>query len=68
MPDIRAALGLSDIAVGGIFTAQQIASGIANVPAGFATDFFRIQVPLILTFSMILVMLGYVLVGITSWY
>ena len=68
MPDIRAALGLSDIAVGGIFTAQQIASGIANVPAGFATDFFRRQVPLILTFSMILVMLGYVLVGIASWY
>ena len=30
IPDIRASLGLSDIAVGGLFTAQQIASGIAN--------------------------------------
>ena len=68
MPDIRASLGLSDIAVGGVFTAQQIASGIANVPAGFATDFFRRQVPLILTFSMALVMLGYLLVGLAEWY
>lgn len=68
MPDIRATLGLSDIAVGGVFAAQQIASGVANVPAGFATDFFRRQVPLILTFSMGLVMLGYLLVGVAAWY
>ena len=40
MPDIRASLGLSDIAVGGVFTAQQIASGIANVPVTLLRDDF----------------------------
>ena len=68
MPDIRTALSLSDIAVGGMFTAQQIASGFANIPAGFMTDFFRRQLPIILFSAMSLVGLGYLLVGFTDWY
>ena len=51
-----------------MFTAQQIASGFANIPAGFMTDFFRRQLPIILFSAMALVGLGYLLVGFTDWY
>ena len=33
-PSIKATLGLSEVALGGLFSMQTIASGIANIPAG----------------------------------
>ena len=41
IPSIRATLGLGDVAIGGISSAQSISSGIANIPAGILTDMFR---------------------------
>jgi len=34
-PHLKNSLGLTEIALGGIFTAQSITSGIANIPSGF---------------------------------
>ncbi|MBM3959022.1 MAG: MFS transporter [SAR202 cluster bacterium] len=68
LPSIRNTLGLSDVAVGGMYTAQQVAGGSANAPAGVLADMFRRRVALILTASMAMVALGYFLVGITPWY
>ncbi|MBI4220694.1 MAG: MFS transporter [Chloroflexi bacterium] len=68
MPSIRGTLGMSDVEVGGMFTAQQISSGAVNAPAGILTDMFRRRVALILTVSMVCVALAYLLVGVTRWY
>ena len=68
IPSIRATLGLSDIAVGGISSASSISSGIANIPAGILTDMFRKQIAWILFASMMLVGIGYILVSISPVY
>ncbi len=67
-PFIRATLGLSEVAFGGIFTAQSIAAGVANIPAGILTDMYRKKVALVLAISMMMVGTGYLLVGISPWY
>ena len=68
MPEVRAAFALSAVAVGGIFAAQQIASGLTNVPAGILTDMFRRRVALMLTLSMLSVAAGYFLIATSQWY
>ena len=68
IPSIRATLGLSDVAIGGISSAQSISSGIANIPAGILTDMFRKKVAWILFASMIMVGSGYLLIGISPVY
>ena len=68
LPDIKAGLGLSDLAIGGIVGTRQVASGAANVPAGILTDMFRRRVALMLTFSMACLTVGYLFVGISPWY
>ncbi|MSQ09028.1 MAG: MFS transporter [Dehalococcoidia bacterium] len=68
MPEVRAAFALSDVAVGGIFAAQQIASGVTNVPAGILTDMFRRRVALMLTLSMLSVATGYFLIAVSQSY
>ena len=68
IPSIRATLGLSDVAIGGISSAQSISSGIANIPAGILTDMFRKKVAWILFASMIMVGSGYLLVSISPVY
>ena len=68
IPSIRATLGLSDVAVGGISSASSISSGIANIPAGILTDMFRKRIAWILFASMMLVGIGYVLVSISPVY
>ena len=67
-PSIKATLGLSEIALGGLFSVQTIASGIANIPAGILSDIYRKRIALILFSSMVLVALGYLILGISSWY
>jgi len=68
IPSIRATLGLSDVAIGGISSTQSIASGIANIPAGILTDMFRKKIAWILLVSMLMVGTGYVLIGVSPVY
>ena len=68
IPSIRATLGLSDVAIGGISSAQSISSGIANIPAGILTDMFRKKVAWILFASMIMVGAGYLVIGLSPVY
>ena len=67
-PNIKATLGMSDVALGGMFAAQSIAAGIANVPAGILTDMYRKRIAWLLTASMMMVATGYLLVGLSQWY
>jgi MFS family permease len=68
IPSIKATLGLSDVAVGGISSAQSISSGLANIPAGILTDMFRKKIAWILFTSMIMVGTGYIIIGASPWY
>ncbi|MDA1256567.1 MAG: MFS transporter [Chloroflexi bacterium] len=68
VPEIKASLDLSDVAIGGMFAARDASMGLANVPAGVLTDMFRHRVPMLLAVSMAFVALGYLLIGISSWY
>ena len=68
IPSIRATLGLSDVAIGGISSTQSIASGIANIPAGILTDMFRKKIAWILLASMLMVGTGYIIIGVAPVY
>jgi len=68
IPSIRATLGLSDVAVGGMSSAQSISSCIANIPAGILTDMFRKKIAWILFASMMMVGVGYFLIAISPVY
>ena len=68
IPSIKSTLGLSDVGVGGISTVQSISSGIANIPAGILTDMFRKKIAWILFISMIMVGLGYFIIGVSPLY
>ena len=63
MPFIRSSLGIGDIAYGAIFTVNSVSSGIANVPAGMLADMYRKRVAWMLSASMLMVGLGYFLIG-----
>ena len=65
MPFIKATLGIGDIAYGAIFTINSVSSGIANLPAGMLADMYRKQVAWMLSASMLMVGLGYFLIGIS---
>ena len=65
MPFIRATLGIGDIAYGAIFTVNSVSSGIANLPAGMLADMYRKKVAWMLSASMLMVGLGYFLIGIS---
>jgi FSR family fosmidomycin resistance protein-like MFS transporter len=68
VPEIKATLALSDVAIGGMFAARDASMGLTNVPAGILTDMFRHRVPMLLAVSMSFVALGYLLIGLSSWY
>ncbi len=68
VPEMKAGLALSDVAVGAMFGARDAASGVANVPAGLLTDMYRHRVPLLLMISMGLVGSAYLMIGLSSWY
>lgn len=67
-PFIKAGLEISAVPFGAIFTAQQVASGLANVPAGILSDMYRRRISWILTFSMACVAIAYLLIGLSPWY
>ncbi len=68
IPSIRATLGLGDVAIGGMSSAQSISSGIANIPAGILTDMFRKKIAWILLASMLMVGTGYIIIGASPVY
>lgn len=68
IPSIRATLGLGDVAIGGMSSAQSISSGIANIPAGILTDMFRKKIAWILLASMLMVGAGYIIIGTSPVY
>jgi len=68
VPEIKATLALSDVAIGGMFAARDASMGLANVPAGILTDMYRHRVPMLLAISMSFVAVGYLLIGVSSWY
>jgi len=68
VPEVKATLALSDVAVGAMFGARDAASGLANVPAGLLTDMYRHRVPLLLMISMALVGSAYLMIALSSWY
>jgi MFS family permease len=68
IPELKATLGLSDIAVGAMFGARDASSGLTNIPAGLLTDMYRHRVPLLLMVSMTFVGIGYLMIGLSSWY
>ena len=68
IPSIKSTLGLTDVGVGGISTVQSISSGIANIPAGILTDMYRKKIAWILLLSMVMVGLGYFIIGISPLY
>ena len=59
VPEVKAALSLSDFAVGAMFGAQEASAGVTNVPAGLLSDMYRRRVPLLLITSMSCVAFGY---------
>ncbi len=67
MPFIRSTFALGDVAYGTIFAISSISSGIANVPAGMLADMYRKRVAWLLTISMLMVGIGYLLIGISPW-
>ena len=67
-PSLKNTLSLTEVALGGIFTAQSITSGIANIPAGLLSEIYRKRIAWILFVSMIIVGAGYILLGLSSWY
>lgn len=68
IPSIRATLGLGDVAIGGMSSAQSISSGVANIPAGILTDMFRKKIAWILLASMLMVGTGYIIIGASPVY
>ncbi len=63
LPEIKAGLGLSNTAVGALFTVESILGGAVNIPAGFAADRYSNYRAQILTVALILIGAGYLLAG-----
>jgi FSR family fosmidomycin resistance protein-like MFS transporter len=68
IPEMRAALSLTDVAVGWLLGARDAASGVANVPAGLWSDMYRHRIPLLLMISMGSVGAAYLMIGLSSGY
>ncbi len=68
LPAIYTWLGLTPVGAGVVGMVRQISSGIATMIGGFALDKFQHRRILILYLSMLLMGLGYLLVGLSPTY
>ena len=68
LPHIKAAMGLSDPAMGAIVSVRAAANGLTNIPAGIMADVFRRRVGLMLAASMSCLTLGYLFIGLAPRY
>ena len=68
LPMVYTALGLTPVAAGFIGTIRQVSSGFFSMVGGFILDKFQHRRVLVLYFSLLLMGLGYLLVGASSIY
>ena len=68
LPVIYTSLGLTPVAAGFIGTVRQVSSGVASMIGGFLIDQFQSRRALVLYFSLIIMGLGYLLVGVAPTY
>ena len=68
LPMIYTSLGLTPIATGFIGTIRQVSSGVASMVGGFVLDKFQHRRILVLYLSLLLMGLGYLLVGVSPNY
>ena len=67
-PLLKVSLNLSDVAYGAIFSASNVASGLANIPAGILSDMYRKKIAWFLALSMLSIAIGYFLLGTIKIY
>ncbi len=68
LPVIYTSLGLTPVAAGFIGTIRQVSGGIASMVGGFVLDKFQHRRVLVLYLSLLLMGLGYTLVGLSPNY
>lgn len=68
LPVIYTSLGLTPVAAGFIGTVRQISSGVASMIGGFLIDQFQHRRKLVLYLSLVIMGLGYLLVGVSPTY
>ena len=68
LPELKAALGLSNTQVGTLATFRNVIGGLANLPAGFVADRFKRRRALILGLSIAFTGVFYVLLGMADSY
>lgn len=68
LPVIYTALGLTPVAAGFIGTVRQVSSGVASMIGGFLIDQFQHRRKMVLYLSLVVMGLGYLLVGVSSTY
>ena len=68
IPVIYTSLGLTPVAAGFIGTIRQVSSGVVAIIGGFALDKFQHRRILVLFLSLLLMGLGYLLVGLSPTY
>ena len=68
IPSFKETMGLNDVQVGLFGTARTIFSSTMNIPAGVMADLWRNKVGFLLAGSLLCLALGYLLIGLTSWY
>ena len=68
LPEIKDSLMLSNLATAALVTSREFSSGVVTMPAGFLADRFSNRWSQILTASMALIALGYLLSGALGRY
>jgi len=68
LPAIREAFGINPVQVGALITVRTLAGGLASLPGGIISDFFREQRGRLMMVCMVAFALGWLLVGISPAY
>lgn len=68
LPTIKEAFGINPVQVGVLITAKTLAGGLASLPGGIVSDYFRRYRGRIMTVCMIVFALGWLLIGISPVY
>ena len=68
LPTIKETFGINPVQVGVLITAKTLAGGLASLPGGIASDYFRRYRGRLMMACMILFALGWLLIGISPTY
>ena len=66
LPELKTGLGLTNAGVGTLATFRSVAGGLANLPAGFISDWLQHRWPVILALSVGMVGLFYLVLGLAQ--